>query len=127
MRSSSNPVIDMYHLSSGRLDLGPYGLNHVYNYALQNPLKYFDLYGLDIYRICRDQAAFVAEACEACIKVVCNLPAVSKLCCKLDFDGCIADSNGDPKKMSECAAKEIACALKRENKLPNEEPTDGEI
>jgi hypothetical protein len=120
-------MINMFRSASSSLTVSSDGLNHIYNYAVQNPLKFVDLYGLDIYRVCRDQNALIGQTCRACIKVVCSLPAVSKLCCKLDFDGCIADSNGNPQKMSDCAAKEIACALKRENKLPKKEPKDGEI
>lgn len=97
---------------------------NVYGYVDGNPLRYFDPMGLDRYDICRDFGPLGEAVCKGCVGAVCGIPGVDRICCKVDFDGCIGESGGDRAKMQECAAKFNACTLKKPKKLPSK-PNSG--
>ena len=99
---------------------------NTFTYVTNNPVMYFDLLGLDRYDICKDRSALGEAICRGCVGAVCGLPGVDSICCKVDFDDCVAESNGDQQKMKICAAQFNACNLKKSKKLPSG-PKDGEI
>ena len=99
---------------------------NTYTYVVNNPVMFFDPLGLDRYDICKDRSAIGEAICRGCVGAVCGLPGVDSVCCKMDFDDCVAESNGDEQKMKICAAQFNACNLKKSKKLPSG-PKDGEI
>ena len=96
-------------------------------YVYGNPINYLDPLGLDRYDICKDKNPLLESVCRACVGTACGFPMADKFCCKVDFDDCIGESNGDAEKMKICTAQLHACNLKKSKKPPKKGPKDKDV
>jgi hypothetical protein len=94
----------------------------VYSYVNDNPLRYKERLGLDRFDICEDVAGPIGSACRACVETACKFAPA--WCCKVDYDGCIGESGGDPEKLNVCWAKYIACGAQMRTPRAPDPPRD---
>ncbi len=84
-------------------------LNHLYGYVDQNPLSFFDLYGLDRFDICKDFSFPLEEVCDACVKTACKFAPI--YCCDIDKKSCQIKSDGEATELTKCELSYLKCII----------------
>ncbi len=95
-------------------------LNHPFNYAGNNPLRWIDRMGLDRYDICRDFGSILQDICEGCVNTACSVAPT--YCCEVDKKHCQAKA-GDAKELATCEAQWVGCMTKA-GKPPKPKPEE---
>ncbi|MCG7939468.1 MAG: hypothetical protein N0C88_11550 [Candidatus Thiodiazotropha lotti] len=94
---------------TGRDSASVVSLNYLYSYVDNNPLLFFDLFGLDRYTWCGGGDGIAGKPCGSVTDWVCKrFPAY---CCAIDKRDCYADCDTSAEEVKKCETDYLKCLL----------------